>query len=157
MVTGPILVFPDWKRPFHVHVDTSSISLGIILAQPGDGGIDHPIAFASRKLSSTERNYTTTEREGLAMVYALQKFRHYLLGSHFKMFTDHSALKYLVNKPVLGGNICRWLLLFQDYEFEIIVKLGRLNVGPDHLSKLELGEEHVSLEDCMPDAQLFSI
>jgi hypothetical protein len=123
----------------------------------GEGGIDHPIAFARRKLSSAERNYTTTEREGLAMVYALQKFRHYLLGSHFKMFTDHSTLKYLVNKPVLGGNICRWLLLFQEYDFEIIVKLGRLNAGPDHLSRLESGEEPVSLENYLPDAQLFSI
>ena len=60
MVTAPILVFPNWKRPFHVHVDASSIALGIILAQPGEGGIDRPIAFASRKLSSAERNYTTT-------------------------------------------------------------------------------------------------
>ena len=152
MVTTPILVFPDWKKPFHVHVDASSIAFGIILAQPREGGIDHPIAFASRKLSSTKRNYTTIEREGLAMVYALQKFSHYLLGSHFKMFTDHSALKYLVNKPVLGGKICRWLLLFQEYDFEIIVKPGRLNVGPDHLSRLESGEEPVSLEDCLPDA-----
>ena len=59
-----------------------------------------------------EKNYTTTEREGVAIVYALQKFRYYLLGGHFKMFTDHSALKYLVNKPVLGGKICRWLLIF---------------------------------------------
>jgi hypothetical protein len=67
------------------------------------GELDHPIAFASRKLSESEQNYNTTEREGLAMVYALQKFRHYLLGKHFKMFTDHSSLKYLVNKPVLGG------------------------------------------------------
>jgi hypothetical protein len=57
----------------------------------GAGDIDHPLAFASRKLSTTEINYTTTEREGLAMVYALQKFHHYLLGGHFKMFTDHSA------------------------------------------------------------------
>jgi hypothetical protein len=65
-----------------------------------------------RKLSQAERNYTTTEREGLAMIYALQKFRHYLLGSYFKFFTDHSALKYLVNKPVLEGLICRWFLLF---------------------------------------------
>ena len=103
MVTAPILVFPYWKRPFHVHVDASSIALGIVLTQPRDGGIDHPIAFASMKLSSVERNYTTIEREGLAMVYALHKFIHYLLGSHFKMFTDHSTLKYLVNKPVLGG------------------------------------------------------
>ena len=110
-------------------MDASSIALGIVLAQSGEGNIDHPIAFASRKLSTTEKNYTTTEREGIAMVYALQKFRNYLLGSHFKMFTDHSALKYLVNKHVLGGRICRWLLLFQEYDFEIIVKPGRLNLG----------------------------
>ena len=157
MVTTPILVFTDWKRPFHVHVYASSIAMGIILAQPRDGGIDHPIDFASRKLSSTERNYTTTEIEGLAMVYALPKFKHYLLGSHFKMFTSHSALKYLVNKPMFGGKICRWLLLFQEYDFEIIVKPGRLNTGPDHLSRLESREELVSLEDCLPDVQLFSI
>jgi hypothetical protein len=76
-----------------VHVDTSSIALGVVLAQPGAGDIDHPLSFASRKLSTVEINYTTTKREGLAMVYALQKFRHYLLGGHFKMFTDHSTLK----------------------------------------------------------------
>jgi hypothetical protein len=76
-----------------VHVDASSIALGAVLAQPGEGDIDHPIYFASRKLSESEKNYNTTEREGLAMVYALQKFRHYLLGQHFKMFTDHSAFE----------------------------------------------------------------
>jgi hypothetical protein len=59
------------------------------------------------------------------MIYALHKFRHYLLGSHFKLFTDHSALKYLVNKPVLEGIICRWLLLFQEFSFEVIIKPGR--------------------------------
>jgi hypothetical protein len=102
MVIAPILVFPDWKKEFHVHIDASSIALGAVLAQLREGDIDHPLAFASRNLSTAEINYTTTEREGLAMVYALQKF-HYLLGGHFKMFTDHSALKYLVNKLVLGG------------------------------------------------------
>jgi hypothetical protein len=107
MVVAPILVFPYWSKEFHVHVDASSISLGAVLAQPREGCIDHPISFASRKLSTTEINYTTTEREGLAMVYALQKFCHYLLGGHFKMFNDHSMLKYLVNKPVFGGIICR--------------------------------------------------
>jgi hypothetical protein len=73
------------------------------------------------------------------------------------MFTDHSALKYLVNKPVLGGRICRWLLLFQEYDFEIIVKPGRMNKGPDHLSRLEHGEEPTNLEDTLPDAQLLAI
>jgi hypothetical protein len=102
MVTAPILVFPDWNKEFHVHIEASSISLGAVLSQPRARYIDHPLALASRKLSTIEINYTTTEREGLAMVYALQKFRHYLLGGNFKMFTDHSVLKYLVNKLVLG-------------------------------------------------------
>jgi hypothetical protein len=150
MVTAPILVFPDWSKEFHVHVNASSISLGA-------GYIDHPLAFASRKISTTEINYTTTEREGLAMVYALQKFRHYLLGDHFKMFTDHSALKYLVNKAFWGGRMCIWLLLFQEYDFDIVVKLGRMNKGPDHLSILEHGEEPTSLEDTLPDAQFLAI
>ena len=61
----------------------------------------------------------------MAMVYALQKFKHYLLGVHFEMFTNHSTLKYLVNKPMLRGKICIWLLLFKEYYFEIIVKPGR--------------------------------
>jgi hypothetical protein len=123
-----------------------------MLAQPGVGDIDHPLAFASRKLSTTKINYTTTERGGLVMVYTMQKFRKYLLGGHFKMFTDHSVLKYLFNKPMLGGRICRRLLLFQEYEFEIVVKPGRINKGPDHLSRLEHGEEPTSLEDTPPDA-----
>ena len=151
------MVFLDWSKEFHVHVDASSIALGIVLAQSGEGNIDHPIAFSSRKFSTAEKNYTTIEREGLAMVYALQKFRQYLLGSHFKMFTDHFALKYLVNKPILGGRICRWLILFQEYDFEIIVKAGRLNLGPDHLLRLETGEEPTNLDESLPDAELFAI
>ena len=73
MVIAPILVFPDWNKEFRVHFDASSIALGVVLAQSGEGNIDHPIAFASRKLSTAEKNYTTTKREGLAMVHALQK------------------------------------------------------------------------------------
>lgn len=132
-----ILMFPDWKKEFHVHIDASSLVLETILDQEGVGNIDHLISFSSRKLSTAEKNYTMTKREGLAMVYALQKFRHYLLGGNFKMYTDHSALKYLVNKPMLGGGIYRWLLLFQEYDFEVVVKPGRLNNGPDHLSRIE--------------------
>ena len=108
-------------------MDAPCIALGVVLAQLGEGYIDHPIAFASRKLSKVENNYNTTEREGVDMVCDLQKFRHYLLGSHFTMFTNHFSQKYFVNKAILGGTIFIWLLLFQEYDFEIIVKLGRLN------------------------------
>jgi hypothetical protein len=157
LVTTSILIFPYWKKEFHVHVDASSVALGTVLAHPGEGDIDHPISFARRKLSTTKHNYTMTEREGLAMVYALQKFRHYLLGSHFKMYTDHSALRYLVNKPVLGGRICRWILLFQEYDFEVIVKPGKFNSGPDHLSCILSGEDAGNLDDNLPDTHLFSV
>ena len=86
------------------------------------------------------------------MVYALQKYKHYLLGKHFNMFTDHSSLIYLVNKIMLGGIICKWLLLFQEFDFEVVVKPGRLNVGPYHLSRINNGEEPSNLEDKFPDA-----
>jgi len=75
LVTAPILIFPEWKKEFHVHVDASFIALGIVLSQLGEGDIDHPIVFSSRKLSTYENNYTTREREDLAMVNALQNFR----------------------------------------------------------------------------------
>jgi hypothetical protein len=86
------------------------------------------------------------------MVYALQKFRHYLLGKHFKMFRDHSSLKYLVNKPVLGWRISRWLLLFKEFDFKVIVKPGKLNAGPNHLSRVTNGEEPTNLEYNLLDA-----
>jgi hypothetical protein len=71
MPNAPILVFLDWEKTFHVHIYASSIALGAILAHPGSGELDHPITFSSRKLSESEQNYNTTEREGLSLVYAL--------------------------------------------------------------------------------------
>jgi hypothetical protein len=117
-----------------LHVDASSIVLGVVLAQPREGNIDHPIYFDSRKLSDAEKNYTTTEHEGLAMVYSLQNSHHYLLGTLLKLFTDQSILTHLINKMILGGTICHWLFLFQEFEFEVVVNLGKYNVGSDHVS-----------------------
>lgn len=88
--------------------------LGTVLTQEGVEDMDHPITFASWRLSKVERNYSTTKHEGLAMVYALQKYHHYLLGGHFKMYTNHSALKYLVNKPVLGGEYADGYYYFKN-------------------------------------------
>jgi hypothetical protein len=155
--SAPILIFPNWEIEFHVHVDASGIVLGAILAQLGEGNMDHPIYFASRKPSQAEEKYTTTKREGLAMIYEFQNFIHYLLGSHFKFFTDHYALKYPVNKPVLEGRIYRWLLFFQEFLFEVIVKLGRCNVGPNHLYRLESGESGRAVDNHLPDVDLFHI
>ena len=121
MVEAPILKFPNWSTKFHVHIDASGIEIGAILTQPGDDGMDYPIIYSSRKLNKDERNYSTTKREALGMVFALQKYRHYLLDNPFTFYTDHQALKYLVNKPLHHGRICHWLLLFQEFEFEVVV------------------------------------
>ena len=90
-------------------------------------------------------------------MYSMKNYGHYLLGLHFKLFMDHSTLKYLINKPVLGGRIFIWLLLFQEYDFEIIVKLGEPNVGLYHLSIITLGEQGASLDDTLLDSYLFRI
>jgi hypothetical protein len=102
LVTAPILVLLYWKE-FHICVDASSITLSAVPTELGEGELDHMIVFSIRKFSIVEKNYMTTEREALEMVYTLHKSRHFLLVSHFKMYTNHSALRYLVNKLVLGG------------------------------------------------------
>ena len=98
--------------------------VGSSIDTTGGGELDHPRELSSRRLSKAEKNYSTTKREGLDMVYVLQNFRHYFFGGVFNMYTDHSTLKYLVNKLVLGGRICRLMLFFQEYDFEVIVKPG---------------------------------
>lgn len=91
------------------------------------------------------------------MVYSLEKFSHYLLGATFKFFADHTMPKYLVNKPLLEGRIYRWLLLFQEFTFEVVIKPNRLNVGPDHLSQLEIAENEGAMDDQLLDSDLFKI
>jgi hypothetical protein len=87
-----ILIGVNWKLEFHVHTDASNIAIGAMLAQNPTGKIDQPIAYASRLLSHAKKNYTTTEREALAMVSVVNKFRHYLLGNSFVFYVDHMAL-----------------------------------------------------------------
>ena len=94
------------------------------MAQPREKSMDFPISYASRQLNSTEQNYTTTEREGLGMIYAVKKFCHYLLANQFVFFTDHQALLYLVNKPCNTGRIVRWFIILLEFDFTLVVKKG---------------------------------
>ena len=121
LASAPILKSPNWEIIFHVHIDASNFAIGCVLAQPGEHKLDYPISFASRQLNDAEVNYTTTEREGLAMVYAVKKFRHYLLANQFIFFVDHQALLYLVNKPCATGRITRWMLILLEFDFTIVV------------------------------------
>jgi len=109
IVIVSLLVFLHWKKEFHVHGNASCIAIGAVFTPLREGDIDHPIEFYSRKLSKAKMNYSTLEHARLAMVYTLKMFQHYLLGAHFKMYIHSSALKYLVNKLVLGWGICMTL------------------------------------------------
>jgi hypothetical protein len=117
-----ILVAFRWDMEFHVHVDALNLAVRAMLALNPIGKCDQLITHASKLLNNAKKNYTTTEREALTMVYALHKFRHYLLGNKFIFYMDHMALLYLVKKPQLSGQIVRWLLLFLEYNFLMVYK-----------------------------------
>jgi hypothetical protein len=157
LTNAPILVAPRWTEKFHVYVDASNVAMGSVLSQKDAKGRDHPIYYASRQLIPAERNYTVTEREALGMIYSVQKFRHYLLGYPFVFHVDHDALKYMVNKPQLSGRIARWVLLLQEFEFTVEVRPGKKHGNADHLSRLTEAEGTESVNDALPDAQLFSV
>ena len=128
-----------------------------MLAQNPTGKIDQPIAYTSPLVSKAEKNYTTTEKEALAMVYAVNKFRHYLLGNKFIFYVDHLALQYLVNKPQVLGRLARWLLLFLEFDFKVIYKPGKTHGVADALSCNEGPEPATRIPDQTSDAQLFSM
>ncbi len=96
-----------------MHTDASNFSLGAILSQNPNKNIDKPIYSANRLMNNVEKNYTTTKKEALTMIYVVKKFRHYLLGNNFIFFVDHQVFLYLVNKPIVIGQIVKWLLLLQ--------------------------------------------
>jgi len=152
-----ILKGPDWEKEFHVHTDASTYAIGCVLTQLGESKINYPVYFASRQLDTTERNYTTIEREGLTIVFSCKKFRNYLLANHFTFYIDHHALLYLVNKPCTNGRIIRWLLLLQEFDFEIVIRKGKQYFMFDHLSRVRNGEPSTRVDDELPDAVLFKV
>ncbi|CAJ2668596.1 unnamed protein product [Trifolium pratense] len=154
LTSAPIIQPPDWTLPFELMCDASNYAVGAVLAQRIDKAA-HVIYYASRTLDSAQSNYTTTEKELLAIVFALDKFRSYLLGSKVVVFTDHAALKYLLKKPDAKPRLIRWMLLLQEFNVEIKDKSGAENLVADHLSRIERDEDPFPVQDDFPDEQLF--
>ena len=106
----PILRGPNWTLPFQISTDASDSALGAILGQKEEQ-LHYAIYFISKNLTSAELNYTVTKKEFLAVVFAINKFRHYITGYEVFIHIDHSAIWYLMNKPIMNGRVTRWLLL----------------------------------------------
>ncbi|KAG8501049.1 hypothetical protein CXB51_003148 [Gossypium anomalum] len=144
LVTAPIIVTPDWDLPFELMCDASYIAIGAVMGQRMNK-VFHPIYYASRTLTGTQLNYTVTEKELLAIVFAFDKFRSYLVGTKVTVYTDHSAIKYLLSKKDAKPRLIRWVLLLQEFDLEIQDRKGVENQVADHLSRLESQEGNFPL------------
>jgi hypothetical protein len=112
LISAPIIQPPNWHLPFGIMCDASDYAVGTVLGQSKDKK-HYAISYASKTLIGPHLNYTTTEKELLAMVFAIEKFRSYLVGAKVIVYTDHAALKYLLTKKDAKPCLIRWILLLQ--------------------------------------------
>nr|GFA51711.1 putative athila transposon protein [Tanacetum cinerariifolium] len=142
LTEAPILIAPDWDQSFELMCDASDFAVGAVLGQRIEKHF-RPIHYASKTMNEAESNYTTTEKEMLAVVYAFEKFRSYLPMNKSIVYTDHSALKYLFTKKDAKSRLLRWILLLQEFDFKVVGTKGAENYAVDHLSRLENPYENV--------------
>nr|GEU88978.1 reverse transcriptase domain-containing protein [Tanacetum cinerariifolium] len=142
LTEAPILIAPNWDQPFELMCDASDFAVGAVLGQRIEKHF-RPIHYASKTIAQAESNYTTTEKEMLAVVYAFEKFRSYLIMNKSIVYTDHSALKYLFSKKDAKSRFLRWILLLQEFDFKVIDAKGAENYAADHFSRLKNPYENV--------------
>ena len=152
---APILRGPDWALPFHISSDASDTTIGAVLGQE-ENNLPYAIYFISKNMTPAELNYTVTEKEFLAVIYAINKFQHYITGYTTFVHTDHSAIKYLMNKSVTNARVTRWLLLLQEFDITIVDRPAKENIVADFLSQLKT-DENVPVDDSFPDEYLFAV
>ena len=153
-MTVPIIQPPDWTLSFEIMCDASNYAEGAVLGQCINKQ-PHVIHYASKTLNATQCNYSTTKKELLAIVFALDKFRSYLLGTKVIVFSDHAALRHLLAKKESKPRLIRWILLLHEFDLEIKDKAGAENQVADHMSRLVRKEDPEPIQEFFPDEQLF--
>ncbi|KAF2885406.1 hypothetical protein ILUMI_20751 [Ignelater luminosus] len=134
LISAPVLATPDFSLPFTLQCDASEVGLGCVLTQD-QAGVEKVIASASRSLSRAERNYRATEKECLAMVFGVEKFRAYIKGTTLTVITDHHSLLWLHRMRDPSGKLARWSVRLQQFNFNLAHRKGKFNVVPDALSR----------------------
>lgn len=145
-LTSPaMLVSPNYALPFKIYTDASLVAGGAVLTQEQEG-VERVIAFHSVKFSRTQQNYSATERECLAVISAVEKFRPYVDGVAFTVVIDHSSLRWLQNLKEPHGKLARWAVRLQAYDIKFVHRPGKQMVVPDALSRaidaIEIEAEH---------------
>ena len=123
LVTAPIMLTPDWNNDHEIMCDASGYAMGVVLGQKTEK-IFKAIYYARKTFNEAQENYSTTEKEMLAMVFTREKFRPYILGSHVIIHTDHAAIRYLMAKKEAKPRLIRWVFLLQEFDSEIKDKKG---------------------------------
>ena len=135
LINPPILQYPDFSREFILTTDASKSAIGAVLSQ-GEPSKDLPIAYASRTMNKHEINYSVTEKELLAITWAVKHFRPYLFGKHFTIYCDHKPLIYLMNVKDPSSRLLRFRIKLDEYDYSIIHKAGKINTNADALSRM---------------------
>src|SRR3954471_16079972 len=135
LTTAPIVQPPDWSLPFEILCDARDFAVGDVLGQRVDKKLN-VIHYASKTLDATQKNYATTEKEFLAVIFACDKFRPYIVDSKVTIHTDHEAIKYLMTKKDAKPTLIRWVLLLQEFDMHIVDMKGADNPIADNLSRL---------------------
>lgn len=133
LTNAPILVYPDFKKPFTLTTDASNVAIGSVLSQS-----NRPVAYYSRTLNSAERNYSTIEKELLSVLDSTKHFRPYLYGQNFLIETDHNPLVWLYKIKEPNSRLIRWKLKLDEYDYNIVHKKGKENKVADALSRIEI-------------------
>lgn len=149
LVSAPILSCPDYSRPFVVQTDASGYGIGAVLSQPYPEG-DKVICYLSRSLNRCEKNYSTTQKECLAVIWALEKLRPYLELVQFTVVTDHYSLLWLQSLKDLNGRLARWAVRLQQFDFKLVHRPGKEHVVPDALSRAVPNIDALDLENDNP-------
>lgn len=149
LITAPIITCPDYQLPFCIQTDASAYGIAGVLTQQQEEG-EKVIAYISRSLNKAEKNYSTTERECLAVLWSIEKLRPYIEGTEFTVITDHHSLTWLHKLKDPSGRLARWAVRLQQYSFKIIHRSGKENVVPDALSRAvpSIDIESVDIADC---------
>jgi hypothetical protein len=152
----PILRRPNWTLPFHISTDASNTTIRGVLGKKEDQQ-SYAIYFISKNLSPVELNYTIIEKEFLVVVHAINKFRHYITCYEVFVHTDHSAIIFIMNKPITNGRVTRWLLLLQEFNITILDQPRKDIVVADFLSHIKNEDDDIPVDDSFPDEHLFSL